>query len=85
MDFRAGKFADLQWTEQVRRKDLRTFRYIMIFLAVTTVLAGAALLPLHDLASLTEDQARRVGSAFLAAGIADSLILYFWDSIFGKA
>lgn len=84
MDFRTDRLADLTRTAEVRRKDLRTFRYIMLFLAVTTVLAGIALLPLRDLVRLDDDQARHVGSAFLAAGLADSLILYFWDWIFGK-
>ena len=71
-------------TEQVRRKDQRAFYRLMVFLAVLTVVAGGALLPFHESAGLSADQARRIGSVFILAGMADSLILYFWDRIFGK-
>lgn len=84
MDFGTDRIADLKRTQDVRRKDLRTFHHIMVFLAVTTVLTGGALVPWHGAVKLDIEQARRIGSAFLAAGIADTLILYFWDRIFGK-
>lgn len=83
MDIGTTDKLDLSKTADARRKDLRTFRLIMIFLAVVTVVIGGALLPWHETVQLDESRARQVGSAFLAAGIADSLVLYFWDRIFG--
>ena len=84
MDIGLERQADLKRTEDVRRKDLRTFHHIMVFLSVTTVLVGGALLPWHEAVKLDSEQARHIGSVFLAAGIADSLVLYFWDRIFGR-
>lgn len=70
-------------TEQVRRKDLRSFYRLMVFLAIATVVAGGALLPFHEAVRLDLGEARRIGTVFIAAGIADSLVLYFWERIFG--
>lgn len=82
MDIGGDRLDRLSRTEEVRRSDLRTFHHIMVCLAVATVLAGGALLPFHGAVDLDASRARLVGSAFLLAGIADTLILYFWDRIF---
>ncbi len=84
MDFGSDRIDRLSRTEEVRRTDLRTFHHIMVFLAIVTVVAGGALLPYHQAAELDAARAREIGSAFLLAGIADTLILYFWDQIFGS-
>jgi len=84
MDIGGDRIDRLSRTEQVRRADLRTFHHIMVCLAVATVVAGGALLPFHSAVDLDAGRARMIGSAFLLAGIADTLILYFWDRIFGS-
>jgi hypothetical protein len=73
----------LSKTDEARRTDLRHFRTVMIILAIGTVSAGLGLYLVHDQLRLTLDEARDVGSVFLLAGMADTLVLYYWDRIFG--
>jgi hypothetical protein len=72
-----------QRTIATRRQDLRFFRGVMVVLAVATVLAAGALLPWHARLGLSGDEARRIATLFLLAGMADTLVLYFWDRLFG--
>jgi hypothetical protein len=71
-------------TDESRRTDLTHFRTVMIILAVGTVCTGIALYAFHDWLRLTAAEARDVATVFILAGMADTLILYFWDRIFGK-
>jgi uncharacterized membrane protein HdeD (DUF308 family) len=75
--------AELERTNAVRRQDLRFFRGLMIVLAVATVMIGGALLAWHPHLDISAEAARRVGTLCLLAGVADTLVLYFWDRLFG--
>jgi ferric-dicitrate binding protein FerR (iron transport regulator) len=69
-------------TAETRRRDLRFFRTVMIVLAIAMVAAGGALLAWHPHFDISADMARRIGSLFVLAGVADTLVLYFWDRLF---
>ncbi len=70
-------------TDVTRRQDLQHFRAVMIFLAFGTVVAGFLLRLAHDWLHLSADEARDLATLFLVVGVADTLVLYHWDRLFG--
>lgn len=52
-------------------------------MALVSVLAGLALWQLADTLHLPESTARAIATAFIVAGVADTLVLFFWDRLFG--
>jgi len=62
----------------------RAAKALFAALALTFVLAGLALYLLGDRLGIAPDTARLVATAFLIAGVADTLVLYFWDRIFKR-
>ena len=53
-------------------------------MALLFVMAGLALYLLQERLGIGEDTARLVSTAFLLVGIADTLVLYFWDRVFKR-
>lgn len=53
-------------------------------MALLSVLAGLLLYLLQGRLGITEDTARLVSTTFLAVGIADTLVLLFWDRLFKR-
>lgn len=54
-------------------------------MALLTVLAGLVLYLLRAELGVGEDTARLVSTAFILVGIADTVVLYFWDRIFKRS
>jgi hypothetical protein len=86
-----GAVGDL--TERARRRDLRFLRRLTGLLAVALVIGGTligfspgaleALLSVYKVGhEIEEDAARQIGSVMILAGMADTLVLYFWDRLF---
>ncbi len=69
-------------TEKARRSDRRFFRRLMVVLAIGMVLGGGALGFWPEAFDVATEEARKVGSLLILAGMADTLVLYFWDRIF---
>jgi hypothetical protein len=72
-------------TEISRVGDLRFFRLVMVALALLTVAAGFLIGLSPSWLGLEADDARNIASVFVAAGVGDTLVLYFWDRIFDRA
>jgi hypothetical protein len=53
-------------------------------MALASILVGLAIYLLQSELGIPEDTARLVATVFLAAGIADIVLLYFWDRIFKR-
>jgi hypothetical protein len=70
-------------TDTTRRQDVKHFRAVMIFLAFTTIAIGFLLGLFHSRLPLTAEEARDVATLFLLVGVADTLVLYNWERIFG--
>ena len=51
-------------------------------MALVSLSAGLALYALAERLGLEDHTARYLATAFLAAAVADGLILYFWDRLF---
>jgi ABC-type spermidine/putrescine transport system permease subunit II len=68
-------------TTAARANDLRAFRRVMLVFAATTVIAGAivAFAPL----GLDDALTRQLSSMLLLAGLGDTLVLHYWDRLFG--
>ena len=79
---RVSNQPDSNRTEKSRRHDLRFFFRLMVLMAVSTVAIGAALGAWPGVFNLEADDSRKLSSGFLLAGIADTLVLYFWTRIF---
>jgi hypothetical protein len=62
----------------------RTVRRVIGVLAFLFVLAGLAVYLLQGWLGIAADTARLVSSALLLVGIADTLVLYFWNRIVGR-
>jgi hypothetical protein len=68
-------------TASARKGDLLAFRAVMVAFAVLTVVSGAII----GLAPLGLDDAlsRQISSVLLLAGVGDTLVLRYWDRLFG--
>jgi TRAP-type C4-dicarboxylate transport system permease small subunit len=53
-------------------------------MALVSVLTGLGIYLLQERIGISEETARLVSTAFIAVGIADTVILYFWDHIFKR-
>jgi hypothetical protein len=62
-----------------RRVAKRTFA----LMAVGSVLVGVAVYLCQKALGIDEDTGRLLSSALLAVGITDTLVLYWWDRLFG--
>jgi hypothetical protein len=71
-------------TDTTRRQDLQHFRAVMMVLAFGTVVAGFLLRIGHDWLQLSAEEARDLATLFLVVGVADTLVLYNWDRLFGR-
>jgi len=65
-----------------RRESERAARAVFAAMALACVLAGLAIHLLQERLGIPPDTARLVSSTFLLVGIADTLVLTFWDRIF---
>lgn len=61
----------------------RLVRVAFGIMALASVLLGLAVWQLAERMGLPEASARIIASAFIVAGIADALVLYFWERLFG--
>jgi hypothetical protein len=59
----------------------RGVRLLFAVLALASLTIGLALYALAERLGLDEETARYLATAFLAAAVADALILYFWDRL----
>ncbi len=62
----------------------RAVRLLFAGLALGSLAIGVALFALAERLGLDADTARHLATAFLAAAVADALILYFWDRLFTR-
>ena len=62
----------------------RTIRLLFAGLALASLAIGLTLYTLSERLGLDEFTARLLATAFLAAAVADALILYFWDRLFTR-
>jgi flagellar biosynthesis protein FliQ len=62
----------------------RSTKAVFAAMALVAVLAGLAVYLLHARLGIGEDTAQFVSTAFLLAGMGDTLLLYFWDRIFRR-
>lgn len=53
-------------------------------MALVSVLTGLGLYLFQARIGISEETAQLVSSAFIVVGIADTVILYFWDHIFKR-
>ena len=60
----------------------RVVRTVFAAMALLSVVGGLAIYLLQERLGIPSDTAGIVSSAFLLAGIADMLVLYFWARIF---
>ena len=54
-------------------------------MALASVLTGLAIYLAGDWLGISQDTARLVSTAFLVLGIADTLVLYFWERLFRRS
>ena len=59
-------------------------RMVFAGMAFVSLTAGLALYALAERLGLDDQTARYLATAFLAAAVADALILYFWDRLFTR-
>lgn len=62
----------------------RVVRSVFAAMALLSVVGGLAIYLLQKRLGIPSDTARIVSSVFLLAGIADTLVLYFWARIFRR-
>jgi xanthine/uracil permease len=62
----------------------RLAKALFAAMAVLFVLAGLVIHVVQTRPGIDEDTARLIATAFLATGIADTLVLYRWDRIFKR-
>jgi hypothetical protein len=70
--------------EPLREASERRVRAGFGMMALSSVLLGLFLYLFQDDLGISADTARLISSVFLIAGIADTLVLYFWDRIFKR-
>ncbi|MFM9848181.1 MAG: hypothetical protein ACKVP3_13590 [Hyphomicrobiaceae bacterium] len=63
-------------------RKMRLVRLMFAGMALASLAAGLTLYILAERLGLDDDTARYLATAFLAAAVADALILHFWDRIF---
>ncbi len=59
-------------------------RAVFAALAFGSLLAGLVIHLLRDQLGIPTDTARMIVLVFLAVGVADALLVYFWESIVGR-
>ena len=65
-----------------RRTSGRAVKIAFGLMALVSVALGLALWQLSARIGLPDATARILATAFIVAGIADALVLYFWDRLF---
>ena len=65
-----------------RERSQRVVQATLGILALTSLVFGLAIYLLAGRLAISQDTARVVASAFLAAAILDALVLYLWERIF---
>ena len=59
-------------------------RFTFAAMALGSILAGLVVYLLQARLGIPEDTARLVSTVFLLVGIADLVLVYFWDRIFTR-
>jgi len=59
-------------------------RALFAALALGSLFTGLVIHLLQEQLGIPADTARMIVIVFMAVGIADALMVYFWDSIFGR-
>ena len=68
----------------MRDDDQRIVKSAFAFAALISVLIGLGLYVSAEVLGIDDQTARWIALAFLAAGLADYLLLRYWDKIFKK-
>ena len=68
----------------MRDDDQRIIKSTFAFAALISVLIGLGLYISAEALGIDDQAARWIALAFLAAGLADYLLLRYWDKIFKK-